>query len=248
MAVVRRVETETSIPGDLQARTLSEHDKLCEIARKWLLRAHSSRGMGCSIALREISSVFGGESPDAIGYRPSGPWSGTYLVEVKTSRTDFLADRNKSFRADPSKGIGDWRFYLCPEGLITPEDLPENWGLIWVNSRGHIKPKICLHLEESPYRPEHRARIDGMRFEANRDHELLLFLSALRNTTDAQDVIDRKREQSHVLSRVTRALDESREKVRSLEDTLQTQARQMRALAEHVKETTGVEIPASFGI
>ncbi|WP_114099663.1 adenylosuccinate synthase [Thalassospira profundimaris] len=248
MTIVRRTESLATVPADLQERTLSEHDRLCEVARKWLLRAHSSRGLGCNLALREISSIYGGESPDVLGYRASGPWSGTYLVEVKTSRPDFLADRKKGFRADPSIGVGDWRFYLCPEGLISPADLPEKWGLIWVNSRGHIKPQLCLHIENSPHRKEHRAKVEAMRFAGNRDHELLLFLSALRNNTDAQEVLDRKREQQNLVARLSRSLADAKERCGRLEGQLQAQARQMRELAEHVRKTTGTAIPASFGI
>ncbi len=40
------------------------------------------------------------------------------------------------FRAEPEKGMGDWRFYLCEPGVITVDDLPAGWGLLYaINGR-----------------------------------------------------------------------------------------------------------------
>lgn len=38
----------------------------------------------------------GGDIPDAIGYRFAGHFDGTVVVEAKTSRADYLADRHKA--------------------------------------------------------------------------------------------------------------------------------------------------------
>ncbi|NEH32643.1 hypothetical protein [Rhizobium ruizarguesonis] len=46
--------------------------------------------------------------------------------------------------AQPQRGMGHYRSYLCPKGLITPEDVPENWGLIWYDpsaKRSHFTVK-----------------------------------------------------------------------------------------------------------
>lgn len=91
-----------------------------------------------------------GECPDAFG------WGGstTQLIEVKVSRGDFLSDRKKLWRLNPTYSLGRYRSYLCPEGLIKPEDLPENWGLLYINEKGKIikiieaKPQDCNHIEE----------------------------------------------------------------------------------------------------
>ena len=50
-----------------------------------------------------------------------------------------MADRKKFFRVHGWQGGGTHRFYLCPEGIVNPEDLPKGWGLIWVNEKG--KPR-----------------------------------------------------------------------------------------------------------
>ncbi|WP_261371418.1 hypothetical protein [Yersinia bercovieri] len=39
--------------------------------------------------------------------------------------------------------------YICPEGIIDIADLPNAWGLLWVNKRGHVKIKaghVCCHI------------------------------------------------------------------------------------------------------
>ena len=116
------------------------HDQLNEIAQRWLLRAHSAKGPGCNVAFTEVGGMFHGERADAWGYRLFGnSCPGSFLVEVKISRSDFLADAKKPHRNGKKLGMGNYRYYLCPEGLLYPDDLPEKWGLIWVNSRGHCK-------------------------------------------------------------------------------------------------------------
>lgn len=67
------------------------------------------------------------ETPDVFGWNY---WA-TVLIEVKVSRSDFLADAKKSFRQQPEEGVGAFRYYCSPEGLITEVDLPDKWGLLW---------------------------------------------------------------------------------------------------------------------
>lgn len=207
MAVIHKSEQALPEP---ETRTLSEHDALCELARKWLLRPHSARGPGCIVALREMSTIYGGECPDALGWRAGGPWSGSYLVEVKTSRSDFLGDKNKPFRQQPETGVGNWRFYLCPEALITIEDLPEGWGLLWANSRGHIKPIHFPHIDKALSWQDRKIKAAAYRFDCNRDQEMTLFLSALRSEEDPQGSLDQRRAARNMASRIQGSLDQER--------------------------------------
>lgn len=105
------------------------HDDLCRIAEKWLLRAK-----GCGFALTELDAAIG-EIPDSIGFR-SGY---SIMVECKTSRADFLQDRKKISRLYSRSGVGKFRFYLCPTDLIKPEELPDKWGLVYVNEKGKCR-------------------------------------------------------------------------------------------------------------
>lgn len=122
----------------------SEHDLLCEKAGRWL------KSINCyAVIIDPWCTPMVKERPDAIGWLDGL----SFLVEVKTSRADFLSDKKKPFRQ--SRGMGDWRFYMCPEGLIKPEELPEGWGLIWVkNDRITEKfnfPSNCSYHLDKPF-------------------------------------------------------------------------------------------------
>lgn len=91
----------------------------------------------CAFVFKELHHVASPEIPDCLGFKPGqGPDHGSILVECKISRADFLADAKKAFRSRSESGVGAYRFFLCPEGVIRPEDLPERWGLVWVNAKG----------------------------------------------------------------------------------------------------------------
>lgn len=123
------------------------HNELNDIAVSWLKRATSANGPGCQLAMSEVGGLYGGERADAFGYR-WGFDGGSVVVESKVSRSDFLADRAKPHRNGTTPGMGTYRYYICPEGLIDISDLPYGWGLLWVNKRGHIKLKaghVCCH-------------------------------------------------------------------------------------------------------
>lgn len=99
------------------------HDELVKRAVKWL--KEPSRGKsGCGVAVPEIVST-SYETPDAIGWVGGGF---SYMIECKVSRADFLCDRKKGRQLF---GCGYKRFYLCPPGLIKPDELPEYWGLLY---------------------------------------------------------------------------------------------------------------------
>ena len=146
------------------------HKDLCMKAEAFLRKA-----MGCSTAVNELKCrTKTREIPDAIGWKKNK----SVLIECKTPRSDFLVDKKKKFRTNPELGMGDFRFCLCPEGVIKPEDLPEKWGLIydiegvlemiigprgkgWVTSKAHF--------------------IGG-----NKEAEMSLLLSALRRIQDEE--------------------------------------------------------------
>lgn len=113
------------------------HSEGCHIAARFL-----HKNMNCGAVFIEPNPTMNSESPDAIGFRPNGC---SILMEVKVSRSDFLSDRKKPHRIDPAKGMGDWRFYVCPEGVIKVEDLPAKWGLFYFTARKSLK---AIHVPE----------------------------------------------------------------------------------------------------
>lgn len=100
------------------------HTELIESGYKWLMRR-------CAFAFKDLKTS-NSETPDVLGF--TGDF--TFLLEAKSSRSDFLADKKKPFRLDPASGIGDFRFFIAPTGLLSVDDLPENWGLLEVNING----------------------------------------------------------------------------------------------------------------
>jgi hypothetical protein len=113
------------------------HADLCAIAARWLKKPLSAQGHGCQVAFTETRTSFlAGESPDAIGFRVSTPTygGGSTIVECKVSRADFLQDGKKPHRA-AGCGMGRFRYYASPEGMISPEEVPTGWGLIYVDER-----------------------------------------------------------------------------------------------------------------
>lgn len=105
---------------------MSDHSILCTLAARWLRNS-----VGCPVVLRELKSA-AEQTPDVIGWR-SGV---SILVECKTSRADFRRDAHKRWHR---AGMGDWRFYLAPPGLLLSEDMPTGWGLLVSNGR-HVVP------------------------------------------------------------------------------------------------------------
>lgn len=112
-----------------------EHPELVDKARRWL------KSIGCHTVITEMVSYTPyGEEPDAIGWVQGF----SVLVECKVSRSDFLTDHKKQFRRNPEWGMGNHRLYLCPEGLIKPDELPADWGLLYaVGGRKKVEPVIA---------------------------------------------------------------------------------------------------------
>lgn len=73
------------------------------------------------------------ELPDIWGFNG---WD-SVLVEVKTSHSDFLADQKKWVRKEERKKyqLGNYRYYLCPDGIIKESELPDGWGLLYYDGK-----------------------------------------------------------------------------------------------------------------
>lgn len=134
------------------------HDDLIGVGRSWL----STKS---TVVVTEIGA---GEKPDVLGFYATIKACGvrqyavTVLIECKSHRSDFLSDRKKSFRKNPAKGMGEYRYYLTPTGLISLNELPPGWGLL-----------------ETPGKLVKVKRLSGI-FTRNTDAELSVLCSALR--------------------------------------------------------------------
>ena len=113
------------------------HTDIINHTAKWLKNHPQNIAVpNCTTILKELKSATeSGEIPDVIAWCS---WA-SVLVEVKTSRSDFLKDRCKPFRISPAKGVGNFRYYISPPNIIKPNEIPEYWGLLQINENEKIE-------------------------------------------------------------------------------------------------------------
>lgn len=123
------------------------HSELVNIAARWLRNTEK-----CSVVISELASQ--AEEPDAIGWKARV----STLVECKATREDFGRDQQKSFRNSltvdsPESaylvynlGMGVFRYYMTPEGLLKENEirtaLPKCWGLLEVSFTGRVSRTV----------------------------------------------------------------------------------------------------------
>lgn len=67
----------------------------------------------------------------------------TMAIEVKVSRPDFRSRSQKT--KETQYVLGNHQYILCPDGLIQPEEVHPNWGLLWeVNGKIRNKKKAVF--------------------------------------------------------------------------------------------------------
>lgn len=180
-----------------------DHKSLCALAVSWLKRPMSRSGPGCTVAISESANWINGEIPDAIGWRPyKHPRCGSIVVEVKISRADFLADAAKPHRKNPATGMGAYRYFLAPAGVISVEELPAKWGLIEVTPRGHMKVRAGHLLADTRF--GNSATEDVWRHEHNWNAEICTLAMCLNRVGDPQQLQDRMRELGNINARLVK--------------------------------------------
>lgn len=104
-----------------------EHEKQSRLAAKW------AKKQGFPIVATNLGSGRSREKVDLIAFRSSC----SLMIESKVSRSDFLADKKKPERY--LGGVGTYRFYVTPLNMITKDDLPSGWGLLYVDGNKVIE-------------------------------------------------------------------------------------------------------------
>lgn len=128
------------------SKTDSLHYQLCCLGGKFLKSRKSAEPWECANKYVAVELVtLTAENPDiwaTNGYH-------TTLVEVKTSHADFLADQKKWVRSEAAQiaglCLGNFRYYLCPKGLISEDELPEKWGLLEFDGKTITKVKRATY-------------------------------------------------------------------------------------------------------
>lgn len=119
------------------------HQAIQDTSVRWLKRQQDGphRRSGCSVVITDLVS-YAGEIPDVIGWNSDI----SILIECKASRADFLRDSKKLYRL--VRGMGNRRYFAAPAGLLTPEEIPDGWGLLEMDGAGTIS--ITKHAVEEP--------------------------------------------------------------------------------------------------
>lgn len=99
------------------------HETQNRLALRWLKKN------GFALVGTNVMSTSSRERFDVIGFRQTC----SVIVESKVSRSDFFADSKKPERN--FGGVGTYRFYITPPDLITIEELPCNWGLLYTDGK-----------------------------------------------------------------------------------------------------------------
>jgi hypothetical protein len=126
--------------------TNSLHYQLCVEGAKWLRRrkhdykkceskpCHKGEFCRHCLSFKYVAvelNTYCTEQTDVWGYDGNV----TAVIEVKTSHSDFLADKKKWWRGEESEKCGlqagMLRWYLCPSGVINADELPSGWGLLY---------------------------------------------------------------------------------------------------------------------
>lgn len=138
---------------------LYSHDELSVIVAKWL-KKHEQNILipNCATVAIDMKTLEQ-EKPDVIG------WNGycSIMIEVKVGRSDFLCDFKKPFRKNAEKGVGQYRYYCCPYGLIKDDEVPENWGLLYLNDKNKIEIIKVAEIQKANLKAERNMLISLLR-------------------------------------------------------------------------------------
>ncbi|WP_165859332.1 MmcB family DNA repair protein [Desulfofundulus salinus] len=142
--------------------------------------------------------------------------------EIKTSRQDFLRDNKWPYYLKYCHRL----YFACPAGLIAPEEVPEDVGLIYYNPE-----KDCIHTKraaafrdiEIPWKMLYYMLI--CRSKSDRHP----FFSSQREYLEAwvQDKAERKELGWRVRNKMTEKIEELTKRVRDLEFELSLQKREI---------------------
>jgi hypothetical protein len=125
------------------------HRELCLLGAKYMKSKGIVDWNKVNYVVVEIE-LTGGAQPDIYGFG----YGASQQIEVKVNRSDFLSDKNKFQRRYPHLDAGEYRSYLCPDGLIKTNELPENWGLLYIDDKKQITRIVNPEKQESSVRKE----------------------------------------------------------------------------------------------
>jgi len=119
-----------------------KHNDLIKLAIKWLKNNKNKeewhKKQKCTFVISELVTHGCLEIPDAIGFSHNC----SILIECKLSIQDYKKDLKKSFRYYENKGIGNYRLYLTPVGLLKNIEINNKWGLLETDGKNIFVKQI----------------------------------------------------------------------------------------------------------
>lgn len=228
------------------------HKELCELGAKWLA---SGRHHQCKAILIEPATC--DERPDVIGFRYYTPPFGSVVLEAKTSRADFLTDMKKKEHRKEGKGMGKWRYFICPKDLIKPFEIPEKWGLLYVSPTGRIKcvkgamestqyMDVCNNLEKYCFQDrdiESELRILGsnLQFRMANENEGITYKELYNRNADLRGQLAEVKARNDLLTRENEQLIKQKAKAEDdfnfQKSILGMKQGEVQTLNEHIERT-----------
>ncbi|HFF8253867.1 TPA: MmcB family DNA repair protein [Acinetobacter baumannii] len=148
------------------------HHELVGIASDWV-----KKKLNFPVVATELKCIGSREIPDVLAFRAQT----SLIIECKTSLADFRNDFSKPERNGTCQGVGNYRLYCAPAGLIPIDRIPDSWGLIEVNHKGKVelvkfKQGNIYHNNESP---EHYKLNDPFYHDSDMNRERSFLYSIL---------------------------------------------------------------------
>ena len=113
---------------------ITTHNHVILKAERWMYgNSYQGNKYKCNIVFPELVT-WCRETPDLLGWTRGHVT--TVLIEVKVSYSDFKADKKKLHRRQSERAMGNFRFYCSPYNMIRVEELPPNWGLLYLSKTG----------------------------------------------------------------------------------------------------------------
>ncbi len=133
------------------------HAELISRGINWLKNNQVST-MRFPIILHEYR-CYANSIPDIIGMNHNR----TAVIECKISRADYLADQKKGHRHYCFQ-LGNLRYYLCPVGMLKPEEINGGWGLLYCHPhRITLEKESNIFTKEQTRQEEYRVMYSVIR-------------------------------------------------------------------------------------
>lgn len=131
------------------SKTNSLHYDLCVLGAKYLKSKRSCESLKTPnkyVTVELVSSC-----PELTDIWATNGYDST-VIEVKVSHADFIKDQKKFSRLNEKYSMGNFRYYLCPTDIISKDEVPSGWGLLFFDGKRITKVLQSPYRENGPFK------------------------------------------------------------------------------------------------